>query len=799
MNFLQSIATAELKGTSYGDIGAQLAKLLLSRPWLADEVIQAEAAVIHALKNIAERDLNLARHIAALPWLTDDATVVEWSASSALDDISDKDLELARRVTAFPWFVDDVTTLEVEILRQLRTIVSRDLELANSVASFPWFSGGVTETEGTARYALLYIISSDFEFANDVMALSWLVDGVSEAEASALKGVSYLSYTNLDMAQQVAVLPWFADGVTEDEAWALIDLSELSNTDLGQAQQVAVLPWLVGGVTEDEGAVRRVLLEVASRDIDFANEMAVLPWLSDGVTKLESSAVYALASIVSRDIEFARTVISWPKFEGGVIRDLDFFLLYALDRMDSERLSDLRAQPWFVDGLDDEEAALVSTLFRKHDQLYKELIDVYHIQHNSISLPLAGFVDVWIIKDSHPVPHEDVLMQVEETARIAEELLVAPFPTPDIIVLVATEREKDYGQIVAHFGNHIGVTVYRGEPYGVPHETAHYYFHSRLLRHRWFTEGGANFIEALFHERRGHQELSDRESEVSEEVQTYCTDWGVENIRHNAYLLKHGQISFFQCTNRMGENLLLNLLKIMGKEAMSSTLNELYVSSGGHVPVLRFSTPPSEVEIYEAFLKHTPPERQEEVRELFRELHGGDFVFPEIDFSDVEGNEAADSVPIEVGESVEGSLDYIFDFDYFRFQAEQGQRYWISVEHETLGHSSITLYGPNGVSEERDRWKARGMGPDGPLILWVSPSAEGYYFAVQNFGGKTGDYALTITSVDIPETDDHGDTAESATRIRLERSVNGTINDALDYDYFSFNAEEGEKYSFDIY
>ena len=123
----------------------------------------------------------------------------------------------------------------------------------------------------------------------------------------------------------------------------------------------------------------------------------------------------------------------------------------------------------------------------------------------------------------------------------------------------------------------------------------------------------------------------------------------------------------------------------------------------------------------------------------------------------------------------------------------------ISVEHENLGHSSVILYGPDGVSDERDSWKARGLGPDGPLILWMAPSSEEYYFAVQNFGGKTGDYNLTITPIDVPETDDHGDTAESATRIRLGRLVSGNIDHEFDYDYFNFNAREGEEYSFDFY
>ena len=579
----------------------------------------------------------------------------------------------------------------------------------------------------------------------------------------------------------------------------MIDLSELSNTDLGLAQQVAVLPWFVGGVTEDDGAVRRVLLEVASRDIDFANEMAVLPWLSDGVTKLEISAIYSLDDLASKDEELVWKVIGWPRFEGGVERDLDFFFLHALGRSDPELLATLTARTWFDDGLTDEEAALVVSLAGQPPGLQNALLDVHHVYRQSISLPLAEKVNVWIVQSADLVSNEKVLSEIEDTLRIAEEIFRVPCPTTDVILLVSTEQGTDYEVYSGHSGSHMVLKSWEGKVTFVPHETTHYYLSRRNFDAAWLVEGGANLIEDLFHDRRGHQDISSRGSIVLDRIQTNCIVAGVESIRHNAYLVGREHISFFQCTYSMGENLLLNLLEIMGEEAMSSVLNELYVSSGGHVPALRFSTPPTEVEIYEAFLKHTPPEHQEEVRELFRRLHGGDFAFPEIDYDDAEADEPADAALIEIGETVEGSLDYIFDLDYFRFQAEQSQRYRISVEHENLGHSSITLFAPDGVSDERGRWKARGMGPDGPLILWMAPSAEEYYFAVQNFGGKTGDYALTITSVDIPETDDHGDTPESATEIRLGRRVSGTIDHAFDYDYFRFSAGEGEEYFFDFY
>ena len=71
---------------------------------------------------------------------------------------------------------------------------------------------------------------------------------------------------------------------------------------------------------------------------------------------------------------------------------------------------------------------------------------------------------------------------------------------------------------------------------------------------------------------------------------------------------------------------------------------------------------------------------------------------------------------------------------------------------------------------------------------------------MQNFGGKRGDYTFTIEPVGSPaETDDHGDTRESATEVRAGLRVSGYIDHFNDYDYFRFSAREEEELSFSLY
>ena len=217
------------------------------------------------------------------------------------------------------------------------------------------------------------------------------------------------------------------------------------------------------------------------------------------------SAIHSLDDIASKDEELVRKIIGWPRFRDGVERDLDFFLLHALGRSDSELLATLTARTWFNDGLTDEEAALVVTLAGQNPSLYKALLIDSHLYHESISLPLAGDVNVWLVQDSSPVLNQESLRQVEDAARIAEEFFGAPFPTTDIIMLVVTEGKREYGHLVRHLGSHMSVIVHRGPLFGIPHEAAHYYLTSNFSGHPWFTEGGSNFVEAHVNHERGRQ------------------------------------------------------------------------------------------------------------------------------------------------------------------------------------------------------------------------------------------------------------------------------------------------------
>ncbi len=333
----------------------------------------------------------------------------------------------------------------------------------------------------------------------------------------------------------------------------------------------------------------------------------------------------------------------------------------------------------------------------------------------------------------------------------------------------------------------------QGKVWHLPHETAHYYFFAPYTGPRWLTEGAAEFIAAHYNHQHGILALAEERSGAASSTKS-CFRSGIENIRHLTVVIANDWISPIPagCIYDMGENLLHQAAIIMGETAIGSAMGELHLTEPGRDLETR------EERIYEILLKHVPDDRREDFRELYRELHGGAAAFPATDSSDDHGDEATNATAVGVGQAISGNLDYMFDFDYFRFHAQEGQKYSMAINHEILRSTSIGLYGPRRAASEHGNWKSRELISTGPRIIWTAPSSDEYYFAVHNFGGQTGSYTLVITSVDRPGSDDYGDTPATAADISLGASVNGTISNDLDIDYFEFPVETGNRYHLEI-
>ena len=578
----------------------------------------------------------------------------------------------------------------------------------------------------------------------------------------------------------------------------------VASADVEMAKLVAQVSWFVDGLTHGELRILRRLGQIATESTELARLIASFPWFTDGSFPAEGALVDILSD---SDIELLREMSGRPWFaEGG---PFVYYVLRSVGRLTglgADVLSKLTDQPWFADGLDKDEAALMVTLglsALESPDLYADLLESHYTQHRIVSLPLAGDVNIWVFQNTPFPQDEDLLTIIEDTARISEGFLGVPFPTTDIILLVADEKEGLDG---FHAGTYMVLSRGPDGVRSVRHETAHYYFSSGP---QWLREGGAELIEAYVKDRTGIESISSRRTEVSERARSQCFELNeVENIRHYIYI-GAGSGNTGPCPYYMGEDFLLNVVETIGEAAMGSALRELYPL------VLAWNESgweddrEEEEVVFDTFLKHTQPERQGKFRELYHRLHGGPYAYPVIDPSDDHGDDAATATEVAVGEVVEGALDYHFDFDYFKFSAEQGQRYQMRVDHETLRSSSVRLYGPDGSTHVRwlDIWTDEGdvsyrgylrltdtgRVSYGPKLRWTAPNSGDYYLAVHNFGGKSGLYTLGIAPV-TPTPDDHGDSRTTATAILVGEVIEGTVDYDFDLDFFRIQAVAGREY-----
>ena len=96
---------------------------------------------------------------------------------------------------------------------------------------------------------------------------------------------------------------------------------------------------------------------------------------------------------------------------------------------------------------------------------------------------------------------------------------------------------------------------------------------------------------------------------------------------------------------------------------------------------------------------------------------------------------------VDVGEPVEGTLEYVEDVDYFVFEAEEGVSYEIDVTLGTLSDSLLTLYGADEWELAHNDDVADSLAS---RLHWTAPESGDYYVEVAGF--DSGSYALTVTA-----------------------------------------------------
>ena len=139
----------------------------------------------------------------------------------------------------------------------------------------------------------------------------------------------------------------------------------------------------------------------------------------------------------------------------------------------------ITSQSWFQDGLTKEEAALVVTLRTAagSEDVFRDLIQDGHMQSETISLPLAGEVDLFAVGRSELEPGRRARKDVVSPSHRWKDFMGTRWPTS--VVTVLHELESDLGSSFLTPGGMTGdhAVVKNTSKNLTYHELAHFYFH----------------------------------------------------------------------------------------------------------------------------------------------------------------------------------------------------------------------------------------------------------------------------------------------------------------------------------
>jgi hypothetical protein len=153
------------------------------------------------------------------------------------------------------------------------------------------------------------------------------------------------------------------------------------------------------------------------------------------------------------------------------------------------------------------------------------------------------------------------------------------------------------------------------------------------------------------------------------------------------------------------------------------------------------------------------------------------------------GPDAATLLP--VNSSVESAIGVAGDLDWYKFDAVSDVQYRIETTLGTLGDSVLRLIDTDGVTQLEFNDNADNL--PSSRIAWTAPVDGPYFIEVSGKTFGKGSYELSLLAAD-----DHGDDAVTATATSDPSTNFGAISASGDADWFSFSAEEGVSYRFEV-
>ena len=792
-----NIKTIWLRNSALGDAIAKL-------PWINDDVTLEEEVQLEAFTALSANHEMIALKIVELQHQVRYSSENAIFAVSAFARITESDPALALTVLDLGWVVDRIARdYEPSLLYLLGEIAEFDLAAAHEIVELEWFHSGDAEVAVAMLEDLQQQLPSklpprtDQDVDGGLASIPWIADGIqSDEEDFAASQLEFIFRRAPDLGRRVAGYEWIADGIDPGDEFAIGVLASVADRYVDVAREISGFDWVIDGLDETENRALIAVFEMSVGGYRHGSTLVFQPWFQDGVNEMELRFLRALESLVSdapgiierldeyewlvsseidvgdleivlsvRDValvdpDFAEWMLSNSVDLSPAITRYAFDSLSKIVTREAPDYQALLEEDWFVDGLDKREAIFIGalaaarwqpgiTFVGDNDTLDFDLLSEHHIEARVVDLPLAGEVNLWVVKHYPFSPDEPLMDYLASAVLNAEDFMGEKFPTNDVIVLVGE-------------GNHPGPSYHRGgdvvlrqrergksvSEYVVLHEIGHYYF-GVGVDSGWLAEGGADLIASHAAINSGVTTNEALRRELSDNLGVVCIDeWGLENLQQ--------VVDFYtpvKCTYDFGQLFLLELGDVLGRENLSLALSEIHrAAENGHGT--------SEKEIYETFMRHADSETVVGTVDLYLKRHSGRFLFDDYhEIPDVE-------IPAQFAEAHSGELSWsagpldrqqarllealirIWELDT-QLAAELINTEWVKHPRGYVEASTITDIAAIASTDlELARWISSYPGVEFGLVYWMHTFIESVRRIHQNDSSLAWDVAESPWAVE---------------------------------------------------
>ncbi len=506
-------------------------------------------------------------------------------------------------------------------------------EEESSISAFPWYRDGLHGYEIQVAKGLLHIEREHPSTARTVLDLPWVVDGPNDNEDGVLAHFQFIPEEDSPLLQRLVGFPWFTDGLTEIEADVLILIVVINMEYSFQAERIAGFQWIADGISPNEKSfvlkIQNLLRDVGANASDnqyAAQRVLALPWLADDFTEHEYTLISQYLSWVVGwvDLELSDSVLESPLFDAsdGEVKPLQAAAMTVVRSLIRRgRLEELLGQPWFQDGLTEEELALITVLTGRLDEeeVFQGFIkggDVVHSE--TIALPFAGELKLFVISRFPLDPDSGIIEFTRSSVEHIEAAVGVPWPRDFIILVVEPTARVDV--------THYFIISSTGLDSPIPHEFAHHYFSSGHVK-KWLAEGTATFLE-----RNPFSKSAEQNRSLYDAVKRGCAsaDGRITSgsassrttSRDQAITGRSSSGKNEYCEYTIGEAFWLGMYLSLGRDIVSTYLGELYKAGEANRAEVYHAL--ADGQVYEVLLSNTPPEKLAQFRELWQRLYGRD-------------------------------------------------------------------------------------------------------------------------------------------------------------------------------